>query len=235
MKPLTGRQREFLRNLLSLYRQAKAPVHYSDVAERLGVAKGTAYEMLRLLEARGLAKSEYTRQGAKGGPGRSLVVFRPTLHAARSILRLANGRWKDDDWEQAKLRIIDRLQSGLEGDYENLLDELLKRLPSHRSPALYLTQMTTAIALGLRSLKDSVETDHVRRILQSLGQPGELGLSALSGLGVGLSLAKRLNRRLRKAFLDQAARFHSTLVQLDAEGQRRLAQSTREILDAVGI
>ncbi len=36
MKPLTGRQREFLRNLLSLYRQAKAPVHYSDVAERLG-------------------------------------------------------------------------------------------------------------------------------------------------------------------------------------------------------
>ena len=235
MKPLTGRQREFLGNLLSLYRQAKTPVHYSEVAERLGVAKGTAYEMLRLLEERGLLQAEYTRQGAKGGPGRSMVVFRPTLRAARGLLHLADGKWDDDDWEQAKLQILHRLQSGLAGDHEHLLEELLQHLPSHRTPAMYLTQMTTAIALGLRSLKGSVEIDHLLSILHRLGQPGELGLSALSGLSLGLSLAKRLNRQLRTAFLDQAARFHSTLAQLDAEGQRRLAQLTKEILDVVGI
>ncbi len=236
MKSLTGRQREFLGNLLSLYHQAKTPVHYSEVAERLGVAKGTAYEMLRLLEERGLVQAEYTRQTAKGGPGRSLVVFRPTLRAARGILHLTNGKWEEDEWEQAKNQILDRVRSGLAEDHVNLLDELLKHLPNPRTPAMYLTQMTTAIALGLRSLKDSMEMDNVRSILQALGQPGgELGLSALSGLGVALSLAKRLNSRLRKTFLDQASRFHSVLAQLDAKSQRRLAQLTREIMDVVGI
>ncbi|HEY69695.1 MAG TPA: helix-turn-helix domain-containing protein [Anaerolineae bacterium] len=235
MKSLTGRQREFLGNLLTLYHQAKTPVHYSEVAERLDVAKGTAYEMLRLLEERGLLQAEYTRQGAKGGPGRSMVVFRPTIRATRGLMRLADGKWEDDDWEQAKHQILDRLQTGLAGDHEHLLDELLQHLPDPHTPAMYLTQMTTAIALGLRSLRGSVEMKYVRSMLQALGQPGELGLSALSGLGVGLSLAKRLNRRLRKAFLDQAARFHSMLAQLDTEGQRRLAQLTKEILDLVGI
>lgn len=235
MKPLTGRQLEFLGNLLSLYRQQKAPIHYSEVAKRLGVAKGTAYEMMRLLEERDLLQSEYTREGSQGGPGRSQVVFRPTLRAARVILNLADGRWDDDEWERAKRHILERLQQGLEGDQEDLLNELLERLPSHKSPAMYLTQMTTAIALGLRTLKDTFEIEQIRSTLQSLGQPGEVGLSALSGLGVGLSFAKRLNQRLRKAFLDQTARFQSLLAQLDSESQRRLAQFTREIMDAVGI
>ncbi len=235
MKPLTGRQLEFLGNLLSLFRQEQAPVHYSEVAERLGVARGTAYEMMRLLEERGLVQAEYTREGSKGGPGRSQVVFRPTLRAARVVLNLADGRWDDDEWERAKQHILTRLQKGLEEDQEAFLDELLERLPSHRSPAMYLTQMTTAIALGLRTLKDTFEIEQIRSTLQSLGQPGEVGLSALAGLGVGLSFAKRLNQRMRKAFLDQTAKFQTLLAQLDSESQRRLAQLTREILDVVGI
>jgi DNA-binding PadR family transcriptional regulator len=201
----------------------------------LDVAKGTAYEMMRLLEERGLLQSEYTREGSRGGPGRSQVVFRPTLRAARVVLNLADGRWDDDEWDRAKRQILDRLQLGLEGDQEDLLNELLERLPSHKSPAMYLTQMTTAIALGLRTLKDTFEIDQIRSTLQSLGQPGEVGLSTLSGLGVGLSFAKRLNQHLRKAFLDQTTKFQTLLSQLDTESQRRLAQLTRDILDAVGI
>jgi len=235
MKPLTGRQLEFLGNMLSLYRQEKNPIHYSEVAQRLGVAKVTAYEMMRLLEERGLVRSEYTREGSGGGPGRSLIVFRPTLRATRVVLNLADGKWDEDEWERAKRHILSHLQQDLEGDHEDLLSKLLQRLPSYRSPAMYLTQMTTAIALALRTLKDTFEIEQIRSTLQSLGQPGEVGLNALAGLGVGLSFAKRLNQRLRKAFLDQTARFQSMLAQLDTESQRRLAQLTREILDAVGI
>lgn len=54
---LTGRQRAFLGKFLDLYREVQAPLHYSDVAEAFGVAKNTAYGMLRVLEKRGLVHS----------------------------------------------------------------------------------------------------------------------------------------------------------------------------------
>jgi len=39
----------------------------------------TAYDMLRLLEERGLVTSEYVLP--EQGPGRSMIVFRPTAKA----------------------------------------------------------------------------------------------------------------------------------------------------------
>lgn len=61
MKPtvkLPPRQREFLSRLLDLYREAEAPVRYASVARALEVSPVTAYEMLRLLEDKGLVRSE---------------------------------------------------------------------------------------------------------------------------------------------------------------------------------
>ena len=52
---LTGRQQDFLNKFLDLYREADHPLHYAVLADRVGVTKITAYEMLRLLEERGLA------------------------------------------------------------------------------------------------------------------------------------------------------------------------------------
>ncbi|HEY72882.1 MAG TPA: Lrp/AsnC family transcriptional regulator, partial [Thermoflexia bacterium] len=58
---LSPRQRDFLVRLLDLYREAEGPVHYVDVARALDVNPVTAYEMLRLLENKGLARSETVR------------------------------------------------------------------------------------------------------------------------------------------------------------------------------
>ena len=235
IKALTGRQREFLGRLLDLYHQEAAPVHYSTIANRLGVGKVTAYEMMRLLEERGLVQSEYQRPEDMHGPGRSSVVFRPTRLAMKVIVGLANGRWSDDEWEQARARILDQLRSGKAADYERLLDELLKRLPDQHSPTVFLTQMVTAIALGLYSLKGAADLNGIRNAIRKVGLPGELDLSALAGLGVGLSLVERLNRRLPTAFLAQAKKYQRVLGELDLENRRRLAKFTREILEIVEI
>ena len=56
---LTRRQEDFINNLLDLYREMEGPIHYSVLAERLGVSPFTAYDMLRLLEEKGLVSSEY--------------------------------------------------------------------------------------------------------------------------------------------------------------------------------
>lgn len=50
MKSLTRRQQEYLSNLLDLCYQEDAPIHYSTVAECLGVGNVTAYEMMHLME-----------------------------------------------------------------------------------------------------------------------------------------------------------------------------------------
>ncbi len=235
MKRLTGRQQEFLSKLLDLYRHSGEPIHYSTLAKRVGVGKVTAYEMLRLLEDRELVKAEYQRPEDPGGPGRSTVVFRPTPLAARTLADLAGGDWVEEEWEQVKIRILEQLRVGKVSGYETLLNELLARLSDQRSPIIYLTEMVTAIVLSLNLLKDVAEANGLLVILRNIGLPGEIGLSALSGLSAGLSLVERVNRRMASVFLAQANKYQSILSELTAENRRRLAEFTREVLKIVGV
>ncbi len=46
---LTPRQQTFLDKLFELYRELQGPVHYSIVADKLGVNKFSAYDMLKVL------------------------------------------------------------------------------------------------------------------------------------------------------------------------------------------
>ena len=85
---LTRRQETFIYKLLDLYREIEDAVHYVLVAERLGVSKFTAYDMLRLLEKKGYVRSEYVLDPHRSGPGRSTVVFRPTEKAQALFHRL---------------------------------------------------------------------------------------------------------------------------------------------------
>jgi hypothetical protein len=151
------------------------------------------------------------------------------------IVGLANGRWSEPEWEEARSRILDQLRSGKAADYETLLDELLKRLPDQHSPTVFLTQMVTAIALGLHSLKGVADLNGIRNAIRKVGLPGELDLSALAGLTVGFSLVERLSRRFGSAFAVHAKKYQRVLAGLNLESRGRLAEFTREILDIVGI
>ena len=68
---ITRRQETFIYKLLDLYRELDGPIHYSVLAERVGVSPFTAYDMLRLLEEKGLVASEYHVATDKPTPGRS--------------------------------------------------------------------------------------------------------------------------------------------------------------------
>jgi len=107
---LTRRQEAFIHKLLDLYREAEAPVHYADVARALEVRPVTAYEMLRLLEEKGLVTSEYVMPSS--GPGRSTIVFRPTEQGEALMRQLAGETWDREEWETVKARILKALQAG---------------------------------------------------------------------------------------------------------------------------
>jgi Mn-dependent DtxR family transcriptional regulator len=236
MKKLTRRQQEFLGKLLDLYQQEGEPIHYSILAENLDVGKVTAYEMLCLLEDRGLAQAEYQRPEDRSGPGRSTVVFRPTALAASTFSDLAGGGWDEEEWEQAKHRVLEQLRAGKVGGYETLLNDLLARLPGQRSPIIiYLAEMITATVLGLHSLKDVAEAHSLMKILRNLGLPGEIGLSALTGFSASLSLVERVNRQVASVLLKQTKKYQTVLSEMSAENQRRLAEFTREVVKIVGL
>ena len=86
---LTNRQRAFLETLFDVYHDhGRQPVHYTALARALGVANSTAYEMLKLLEKKGYVSSEYHLAADHAGPGRSMVLFRPTLKGLRTFRHL---------------------------------------------------------------------------------------------------------------------------------------------------
>ena len=64
--------------------------HYSVLAERLGVSPFTAYDMLCLLEDKGMVTSEYQLSAEKSGPGRAERLFYPVESARERGEHLAD-------------------------------------------------------------------------------------------------------------------------------------------------
>ena len=230
---LTGRQRDFLNQFLDLYREGERPLHYSTVAEHLGVSPMTAYDMLRLLEERGLVTSEYVLPEGRGR-GRSNVVFSPTPRAAQIMAELAGEAWDREEWAAVKAHILQALREGKGTDYQDLLEEILLRLPEQKSPMLYATEMITAVLLSLHQLKEAKAGDLSER-LEALGLPGEVGLQALAGLTIGLTFAERANRRITSLLLSYSRKYQDHLARLSGENKRRLSEFTQEVMRIIEV
>ena len=226
---LTGRQQSFLKDFLDLYREENEALHYVMVAERLGVGKVTAYDMLRILEEKGLVSSEYVLPPKRSGAGRSTIVFRPTTRAADAFSDLAGQEWEQTSWEEVKDHILQTLRDEKGGDYEELLDELLLRLDEQSSPLVATAEMVTAVVIGVRQLQEDVTSNGFTQRLEAMGFPGELGLEALGGLTVGLSFVERINRKLIVKLLRQVKSYEANLARLSKINRRRLVDFAQEV------
>ena len=233
VKKLTRRQLEFLSKILDMYQEADGPIHYAALAECLGVGNVTAYEMLRLLEERGLVEAEYHLPEGDRGPGRSTVLFRPTIEAERTLQKLTGGSTSDKDWNGVKKQILSRLKEGQAAGHATFLDELLSRLPDQPSPLVFLAEMNTAIILALDSLQERAENLDPLKKLNRIGLPGEIDLSALPGIGLSLSLVEQVNQKISSRISAQAGRYQAVLAQLSEEKLRLLSEFTRQISQIV--
>jgi predicted ArsR family transcriptional regulator len=231
---LTRRQQEFLRTLIELHQQKGEAIHYTLVAEHLDVGRVTAYEMLRLLEKRGLAIREFQRPEDERGPGRSPVSFRPTAQAETTLTEQSTSGSISDEWLRVKAQIIEKLKRDDGRNHEDFLKEILDRLPRRRSPDVYMAEMVTALVLGLHSLREFAEARRLRSMLGRIGLPGELDLGAIPGLSAGLSLVERFNKQISTVLLKQAKHYQTLLSELSAEKQRLLAEFTREVVKILG-
>lgn len=214
---LTPRQQEFLDQVVDLAQTTGEPVHYSTVAERLGVSRSTAYEMLRILKEKGYLKAEYVL-GESAGPGRSAIVFTPRVTAA------------DAEWEQVRSRILNTLGRG-EASEQELLQDILGQLPDISSPLAYCAQVMTALLLNLRTELRSRLNEHelVQTVLSS-NMPDTPSLNLLPGFALGLSFRERANRELRGRLVEITQEYQRRLGRLDTRGRVLLQDFLRHLV-----
>lgn len=185
---LTPRQQAFLDKLFDLYREFQGPVHYSIVAERLGVNKFSAYDMLKLLEEKGVAASEYVVDGAQVGPGRSMIRFYPTNQAARFLTQLRDEVRNSEEWRLIRDRIRRRLREAREGNPSRALQDALSRLSEAKTPLSYCAEMVSVLIINLERMQKTVSGIKLIPTLSALNLSGEISLGALAGLSLGLTL-----------------------------------------------
>lgn len=232
-KQLTRRQQEFLSQFLDMYQKIDEPIRYVDLAKHLDLGKVTVYEMLRLLEKRGLVKSEYYLPSGDRGPGRSTVLFRPTQEAIHLFELLSGGSDDTEAWDLAKQRILQQLHEGKAGGYETLLNDLLVRIPDRRSALIFITEMITATILSLASVQKAAEEGGLVDRLRQIGLPGEIGLSALAGISSALSMVEDVNLRFSTFLLEHSGKYQEMLTQISEEKRNQLSSFAREVAKIV--
>ena len=230
---LSSRQQDFLSWLLDLCRETEGPVHYTDVARALNVSPVTAYEMLRLLEDKGLVCSETVRP--QGHRGRSIVLFSPTKRATAMLTGLTGDTLSEREWEEAKVGVLEALARGKGTDYQDLLSELLLRIPERKSPLLFAADMVTAIILVFYELRDRAAAKKIFSHLRLFGPPGWAVLYSLAGFSLALSLVEKANRQATSLLLSYAQQFREHLDSLTGGEKARLSDFVYEVLRALGL
>lgn len=220
MLKLTPRQQTFLDKLFELYREFKGPVHYSIVADKLGVNKFSAYDMLKLLEEKGVAASAYILNDDQAGPGRSQVMFYPTNKAAQFLTQLREEMRYNSDWQRVKENILHRLAEARQANPAEALREAISNLPDTKTPLTYCAEMISVLLLNMVQLRDR----NLSPVLSSLVIRGQVGLAALSGLSLGFSLNNDSeDKSLTEKLMAHTQRFQTQLADMSEDSINKLS------------
>lgn len=193
MTKLTRRQQTFIRSLLDLYRELPGPIHYSALAERIGVSRITAYDMLRLLEDKGFVRSDYQLSADRSAPGRSTILYYPTEKAHQTFAQLAR-EMNAPNWEALQESIITMMgeEGGMHDEEKEITQEILNRAPPEGSPGLrYCVEVVTIISLRLRNSPNlSILHDYHERIMTA-GAANNNDFMLFGGFALGLLAAEQ--------------------------------------------
>lgn len=229
-KKLTYRQQQFLRKFVEMYHSLGLPVHYITVAEQMGVGNVTSYEMLRLLEERGYLQAEYQPNPEQHGPGRSVVLFHPTVSGEQLVENLPETTPQDEEWNVTRNQLLGELEKVNPDGYEGWMANLLSHLPEDGSPLTYAAELVTTIVITLASIKDVPAVRSILEKLSRVGLPHEISLNVFSGITMFLSIWEKTNKRSAAFLSSQMNRFENAISQLSEESKRKLCDYTRDLI-----
>ncbi len=233
MLKLTPRQQIFLDKLFDLYRETEGPVHYSVVADRLGVNKFSAYDMLKVLEEKGVAASDYVLNNEQTGPGRSQVVFYPTNKAAQFLTQLQEERRYSSEWHRVKARILKRLETARENNPVELVRETLSNLSNAKTPLNYCAEMVSVMLLNLQRESDS----NLLTALDTIRSYGPIALGTLAGLNLATILSSEAleDSPLADKLMTHTKNFQMQVSGLNDESLSKLSAFLNDALNVISV
>lgn len=226
---LTQRQEDFIGKLIELYVDYQGPIHYSAVADRLGVSDITAYDMLRLLEEKGLAVTQYELADDKSGPGRSKILFAPSPRAHQMMAALIGDKLELDSL-QLKSQIFEKIRTG-DLEEPEVTQEILEHLPSEDEGSIrFCTELIAVLASriqrasGMRSY-----LGYLLKILESGNPASRSNLSLMGGFASGILM----NEGVMDAddLMEHVHRYQSCIADMDHDERQLLAKSLLHMLE----
>lgn len=232
---LTSRQRTCLEKLLDVhYRQQGQPIHYTTLARALGVANSTAYEMLKVLEQKGYVSSEYHLTEDHTGPGRSMVLFRPTLKTLRTFRHLLGEDARHQEWDVIREKLLRRLATADSSHDEQWIADLLATIPESRDPLLYCGHVVAASLWSMKDLlRHRVYEWSIFRKVERADASSFDALGLLPGFALGFAYALRRHSSWLARLAECVERYQAYLLQLDEEGRARLLSFSHDMVDAL--
>jgi len=213
---LTKRRREFLDQIWRQYQTTNLPVHYSEVAEAIGVSKWTAYDVLKTLESQGLLKRNYATN--ENETGRSVVVFSPTEIADRLFQKDRRKISNPEEWE-----VILNQATALIENQQNLplmdgINNILEQMKNVDVKLEFCAYFLCVLIIFLKSLGNPVKELTVN--LVNASQESKVQLTVFVGAVVGMiiqSVGEELSPEmvtLVQQFFDNANQLNSTELDL---------------------
>ena len=223
---ITRRQEEFINNLLELHREVKGPIHYSLLAERLGVSPFTAYDMLCMLEEKGMVRSEYKLPTEKSGPGRAERVFYPVETTEERERLMAEAGGVDLEGEALKQFILDRLRKWEIWDKE-LAEELLARIPDEGQGRIrYCVEVMTIVSIRLRQTDGrQVILDYLPQIIPANTKACRANLCLLGGFTFGILAQECVSdQEWVQKLLEHVQNYLNIVIQMSPDDCRQLGE-----------
>lgn len=232
---LTQRRMEFLAKIKQLYDKTNLPVHYSQVAELLGISKWSAYEMLKKLEKGGFLASEYAVNKGEKFPGRSMVLFSPT-HLLDELFSGEEGREERKEkipfkeWRQVRNRLLSLCEELKNTNPKQIIDQLLAEMPVTERPLVLFGAYTIAL---LTAHLQHLSEKSVRLVKSTVldTTKAETGLAMFAGAVMGSMLKNAAQFPLANYLAGYVTRFQALLAEISQQEKTLLMEFLEEALE----
>ena len=243
---ITLRQKEFLQSLIDLYQEKSSPIHYSEVAQKMGVSKWTAYDMLQLLRKEGLLEVEYQIPESDNYKlsklGRSTITFYPTKKGY-DISSPTKQKIPTNIVELKKIKkeIIQKFDE-IKGKLN--IRDLFKEALQSKSPLIFCACLLLILILLIKKITEGVaEIKLISQVIPNTTTStyAELALIVFAGmcLGVLTRYVSKVPTTFKNNDLGEYTNYLQTynqyVSQMNKDEQKSLLGFLKETLDEINI
>jgi hypothetical protein len=133
--------------VVSLYEEMGRPLHYTEVAEKMGVSKWTAHDVLTLLSKAGFLEQEYKVCREERSAGRSSVLFYPTRAGYSQLEGEKRSATLEQEGHDMRSHLLAKLDEAGHKGVESVLRETFEELPTLETPLAFCANLVLILVL----------------------------------------------------------------------------------------